>query len=234
MSNTLEDSVKLIKEILATASVDKAGVFKLPAERTLAEKMNLQRSTIRNALSALEFFGFIERNQGSGTYIKIPNLSFANVYFEIAIQLGYISLETIEKARELFEIIIVEEAAKNATDGEVAELSRLCDVMTEANGFDEKIEADYSFHLQLAGMTRNPVIVLFFQSIASFMRDILRKRRSIINEVSDDKTRINSNHTDIVDAIAKRDPELAKRAMKAHFEQWERENLLINVILNQK
>ena len=102
MSNNLEDSIKLITDILKTARVTKSGAFRLPSERDLAEGMHVQRSTIRNALSALEFVGFIDRNQCSGTYIEIPTLSIANVVFEIAVQRGYISHATIEIATEYF------------------------------------------------------------------------------------------------------------------------------------
>jgi len=233
MSSNLEDSLKLITDILKTARVSKTGAFRLPSERDLAEEMGVQRSTIRNALSALEFFGFIERNQGSGTYIKIPKLSFANVYFEIAVQLGYISHDTIENARESFELIIVEEAAKHGTDAEIEKLTELCNIMIEASSFEEKVEADYNFHLVLASMTHNPVLVLFYQSIASFIRDILNKRRAIVSTVDQDKTKINTNHTAIVDAVARRDPEAAKIAMQAHFELWERESILINLITDR-
>ena len=235
MSNNLENSVELIIKILKTAKVGKNDdVFRLPSERALAEEMQVQRAVIRNALSALEFFGFVERAQGSGTYLKMPKLSFANVYFEIALQLGYLSQDTIESAREMFELMIVEEAAKQATTEEVAELSQLCDEMLTADNFDDKVNADYQFHLTLASMTHNPVMVLFYQSIASFIRDILIKRRTLVSAIDPNKTTVNSNHTAIVDAIAKHDPVAAKTAMKAHFEHWEQERLLIDWLKNGK
>ncbi|MFP9230398.1 FadR/GntR family transcriptional regulator [Pectobacterium cacticida] len=233
MSNNFENSVTLIIEILKKAKVNESGAFRLPSERSLAEEMGVQRSVIRNALSALEFFGFIDRAQGSGTYIKIPKLSFANVYFEIAMQLGYLSHDTIEYAREAFELLIVEEAAMHASDEEIEKLGMLCQVMMETSSFHEKVEADYNFHLELASMTHNPVLVLFYQSIASFIRDILIKRRSIVSAVDPAKTQINSNHTAIVEAIARRDAAAAKKAMKDHFEHWEKERLLINAMTSR-
>jgi len=232
MTGIPEESQSLIKRILATAAIDKNGSYRLPSERILAEKMGVQRSIIRNALSSLEFFGFIERNQGSGTFIRMPRLSFANVYFDIASQLGYISLETIEDAREMFEKMLAEEAATHASEEEITELKRLSELMVNAEGFDEKVQADYQFHLVLAGMTHNPVIMLFYQSIASFIADLLRKRRSIMKDLNESETRINSNHKDIVEAIAARDPDAARTAMVAHFAHWERENMLMNLLMN--
>jgi len=232
MTGIPEESQSLIKRILATAAIDKNGSYRLPSERILAEKMGVQRSIIRNALSSLEFFGFIERNQGSGTFIRMPRLSFANVYFDIASQLGYISLETIEDAREMFEKMLAEEAATHASEEEITELKRLSELMVNAEGFDEKVQADYQFHLVLAGMTHNPVIMLFYQSIASFIADLLKKRRSIMKDLNESETRINSNHKDIVEAIAARDPDAARTAMVAHFAHWERENMLMNLLMN--
>ena len=230
MSVHLEESLKIITAILQKATVNDAGAYRLPSERTLAEEMQLQRSTIRSALSALEFFGFIERAQGSGTYLKIPKMSFANIYFDIAVQLGYITHDMIENARESFELLIVEQAARHATDSEVTELNRLCQIMNDAVSFEDKVDADYQFHMVLAGMTHNPVIVLFYQSIASFIRDILSKRRSIVSAIDQKKTQINSNHSAIVEAIAKRDGIAARHAMREHFEHWERERFLIDML----
>ena len=231
MTGIPEESQSLIKRILATAAIDKNGIYRLPSERVLAEKMGVQRSIIRNALSSLEFFGFIERNQGSGTFLRMPRLSFANLYFDIASQLGYISLDTIEDAREMFEKMLAEEAATHASDEASAELEHLSDLMVTVEGFEEKVEADYQFHLVLAGMTHNPVIMLFYQSIASFIADLLRKRRSIMKGLNESETRINSNHKDIVKAIAARDHDAARAAMKAQFAHWERENMLMNLLM---
>jgi len=231
MTGIPEESQSLIKRILATATIDKNGNYRLPSERVLAENMGVQRSIIRNALASLEFFGFIERNQGSGTFIRMPRLSFANVYFDIASQLGYLSLEIIEDAREMFEKMLAEEAAIHASKEEIAELERLSELMVAAEGFEEKVEADYQFHLVLAGMTHNPVIMLFYQSIASFIADLLRKRRSIMKDLNESETHINSNHKDIVQAIAARNPDAARAAMVAHFAHWERENMLMNLLM---
>lgn len=234
MSAHREESLKIITAILKKATVNDAGAFRLPSERALAEEMQVQRSTIRNALSALEFFGFIERTQGSGTYLQVPKMTFANVYFDIAVQLGYISHDVIEAARESFELLIVEEAAKHATSDEVEELRRLCGIMVNAVSFDEKVDADYRFHMVLAGMTHNPVIVLFYQSIASFIRDILSKRRAIVSAFDQQKTQINSNHSAIVEAVAERNVQAARLAMKAHFKHWEQEKLLIDMLTDRR
>ncbi|WP_257346565.1 FadR/GntR family transcriptional regulator [Pseudalkalibacillus decolorationis] len=43
---------------------------KLPSERELSERLNAGRSSVREALRAMELLGLIETRQGEGTYIK--------------------------------------------------------------------------------------------------------------------------------------------------------------------
>ncbi|MRX71746.1 GntR family transcriptional regulator [Bacillus lacus] len=43
---------------------------KIPSERELAERLNVGRSSVREALRALELLGMIETRRGEGTFIK--------------------------------------------------------------------------------------------------------------------------------------------------------------------
>lgn len=43
---------------------------KLPSERALAERLGVGRSSVREALRALEFLGLIETRRGEGTYMR--------------------------------------------------------------------------------------------------------------------------------------------------------------------
>lgn len=44
---------------------------KIPAERTLCDKYNISRTTVREALRHLEMEGYVIRRQGSGSYVSI-------------------------------------------------------------------------------------------------------------------------------------------------------------------
>src|SRR5690625_1924677 len=43
---------------------------KLPSERELAEQLNAARSSVREALRAIELLGLIETKRGEGTFLK--------------------------------------------------------------------------------------------------------------------------------------------------------------------
>ena len=43
---------------------------KLPSERELSERLSVGRSSVREALRALELLGLIETRRGEGTFLK--------------------------------------------------------------------------------------------------------------------------------------------------------------------
>lgn len=70
MSNTKVyiEIVKQLREMI-TADGLKSG-DKLPSERELSERLNVGRSSVREALRALELLGLIETRRGEGTFIR--------------------------------------------------------------------------------------------------------------------------------------------------------------------
>ncbi|MCE4956324.1 FadR family transcriptional regulator [Macrococcus caseolyticus] len=59
--------ITAINEIIKSEAL-RAG-DKLPSERYLSEQLNISRSSVREALRALEMLGVIETRRGEGTYI---------------------------------------------------------------------------------------------------------------------------------------------------------------------
>jgi GntR family transcriptional regulator, transcriptional repressor for pyruvate dehydrogenase complex len=63
--------LEIVKQLRNMITVDqlKAG-DKLPSERELSERLNVARSSVREALRALELLGLIETRRGEGTFIN--------------------------------------------------------------------------------------------------------------------------------------------------------------------
>lgn len=60
--------VKQLREMIAADDL-KSG-DKIPSERELSERLNVGRSSVREALRALELLGLIETRRGEGTFIR--------------------------------------------------------------------------------------------------------------------------------------------------------------------
>src|SRR5699024_3842640 len=63
-----EQVIVQIKEMVRVGQIKKGD--KLPTERVMAEELPVSRTSIREAMRALEVVGLIESRQGAGNYIR--------------------------------------------------------------------------------------------------------------------------------------------------------------------
>jgi GntR family transcriptional regulator, transcriptional repressor for pyruvate dehydrogenase complex len=163
MDATLEG----LKELLASVQPDAQGNARLPTERELARRLEVQRSTVRERLAALEALGLIRRTQGSGTYLSLPDSAFVQLYFELALRLGYFSAAQLGEARELIEREVARLAATQATAEDLEALEAAYTGIAEASSVEAGDEADYAFHQALCRAAHNPVVSLLMDGLAS-------------------------------------------------------------------
>src|SRR5919109_237674 len=108
------------------------GRLRLPTERDLGATLEVSRGWLREQLSMLEMLGFLDRTQGRGSYLRVPDAGFLRLYFDLSRQLEQLTQEQFSAAREMLEISVAEAAAGLATPDDVAELRRLVDEMVRA------------------------------------------------------------------------------------------------------
>jgi DNA-binding FadR family transcriptional regulator len=77
------------------------------------------------------------------------------------------------------------------------------------------IEADLDFHLALAEASQNTLILALIDSIV----DLLREQRLAIFLVEGGPQRGQFHHKRILEAVSRRDPVGARKAMRAHLRQ---------------
>jgi GntR family transcriptional repressor for pyruvate dehydrogenase complex len=199
-----------------------AGVLKpgdkLPSAKELTERFQVGRSTVREALSALQAMGLIETRQGEGSYVKAPP---ADGLQQV---LGIVSLgrkETMEllEARKALEAANASIAAQKRTDADLARMESLLARMKQHLG-DETIgeQADVDFHMALAEATHNSIMVRLLETISAQMEKAIRETRRL--QLYADRAvseRLWSEHHAIVEAVRVRDSELAHRKMLDHL-----------------
>ena len=216
--------LKQLRDIIANLKPNAAGQHRLPTERELAETLGAQRSTVRERLAALETLGLINRTQGRGTYLSMPQSIFIQFYFEVALQLNYISVDELQQAREMIEREIARLAALNATPEHTEALKDALARMMNPQSVDAAVDADYEFHLALAHAAQNPVIILIIEGLAVVLRRVLARRLQMVRMVAGSAERLNAAHKNILEAVRDRDPEQAAEAMEEHFWVWKRES----------
>lgn len=186
---------------------------RLPAERDLAEEFKVSRPTVREAMLALEIRGFVEVRHGSGVYV-CENAGPAGP--------GELDIGAFEltEARLLFEGEAAALAATTITDAELVELeATLAEMAAENEREYEGETADRRFHVGIAEATRNSAIVSVVETLwdiryrSPLCRHMLRRARDV-----GVKPRIDE-HRALLDALAARNPQQARRAMREHLER---------------
>ncbi|GAA1159772.1 FadR/GntR family transcriptional regulator [Streptomyces hebeiensis] len=219
------DPAQLVQELVQLASID-AGTdrLRLPTERELVERLDISRGALREQLSILEALGFLDRTQGRGSYLQVPDATFVQLYFDLSEQLGHLRQDQFRTAREMLELSLAESAARKADADDVDRLRTLVDQMVQASadGDDARaLEADLEFHRRLCLIVDNPVFNLLHEALGHVLRTdmILRRKLAVARTpLAAGETRIiDTVHYDLVDALHARDASAAREAMRHHF-----------------
>lgn len=210
-------SYKKIGSILKQELID--GVYqigeRLPPERDLAEKMDVSRTVVREALIMLELENLVSVCKGSGVYvINLPVQQADNESF-------YEDVGPFEllQARQLIESSIAEFAAIQAGRSDALRLREILNrerITLEQDGDD--YTADEEFHLAIAEITQNEVLIQMQKDLWKYRKNSMWKGLHL--HISDQKYRQYwlKDHENILTSIQRKDPALAKKAMWQHLE----------------
>jgi GntR family transcriptional repressor for pyruvate dehydrogenase complex len=200
---------------------------RLTNELELSREFGVSRSVIREALSALEIVGMIERRAGDGTYIKEKPAANARVDFSMeptVLQL-FKKIEecggsfTALEARSLTEPIFAGIAAMRADEFDIAEMRTLCARFELAlNEFDKELfrETDVNFHRCVASACKNELMESFLLRLIDTEKFLLWRKE--INWPTRERMELSlKEHIDVANAIFGRDYGAAVEAMQRHF-----------------
>lgn len=191
---------------------------KIESDRVLAQKLNVGRSAIREALKVLDVLGMIDIRPGQGTYISNHEASFFIVPLSWSLFLNGGQIDSIIEVRNLLEVKAAY-LASECTDKE--SLDSLYDISHKLHkayiekDFKEFLNGDLEFHICIAKCSGNQVIYSMIQTISNLMRHV-----SGSGMVDEDQLRdIYEEHQKVYGLILARDAKGASDAMKEHLEK---------------
>jgi GntR family transcriptional regulator, transcriptional repressor for pyruvate dehydrogenase complex len=186
----------------------------IPPERELAERFRVSRTSVREALRALEMQGIIESRQGGGTFVRTADTQALIAPLAAAILRGQRELTDVLEVRELIEPGIARQAAQRATPEHVAELEQLLERQRECIRAQKPfVDEDTAFHYTLARAADNQILLRLHNVIL----DLLRESRQTYLHVPDRPIMSLRGHEAILAAIKARDSEAAFAASLAHI-----------------
>jgi len=186
---------------------------RLPSERDLAQAYAVSRPTIREAIIALELDGLVEVRLGSGVYVtaSLPRGGEAG-------EMDVGPFELLE-ARRAIEGEACALAAVLMSDEQLEELQGLVAEMQAQNARDVVMseDADRRFHMLIARSSRNSAMVAAVQMLwDARARSPQTQLLSAKAHAAGVTPRIDE-HAEILAALRKRSPGLARRAMRDHL-----------------
>jgi GntR family transcriptional repressor for pyruvate dehydrogenase complex len=215
-----EDIVRQIRGLIKKGRL-KAG-DKLPPERDLAGAFKVSRASVREAIRVLEAAGLVKTHVGNGTYVETGSVENLVEPLATVVVGGRESLLEIFAVRKMFEPHIAYLAAERATTDEVSELKGILSRQRREMGNQGLVtEIDYSFHLLLARMAKSQVLLKLYNTLA----ELINQTREEFLQEGDRPQKSVEGHAEIILAIEKGDPTLAKKAMSSHLRNIEREAL---------
>jgi GntR family transcriptional repressor for pyruvate dehydrogenase complex len=132
---------------------------KLPSQMDLADMFRVGRSSVREAIKALDTMGYLEVIQGKGTFFKKDISSDDITLSDLKTVLDSVNFSDLMKARVILECNAVELAAASADPIHIHGLQEAVKKLQESEEERGKfIKIDLAFHLALAEATNNIVI----------------------------------------------------------------------------
>jgi DNA-binding FadR family transcriptional regulator len=185
---------------------------RLPPERELAEKFDVSRPTIREAIIALEALGRVQVKTGSGIYVLAQHSMTAG-------SLDHISPFELTESRALIEGEAAALAATLITAEELKELeASLYEMATENEHGDlADGDADKKFHTTISQATRNSMLVSLIEHLWFVRNNAPKVFKAYKSICETDGARRVEEHRQIYEALAARDPHAARSAMHEHF-----------------
>lgn len=191
---------------------------RLPVERDLSAMFQVSRSTVREALRALELKGLIELKKGStgGAFVTTGSVSVIKNGLADLYHLGAVTPQHLTEARLGVSQIVVRIACERITPDELKELEANVEQAAIAHAeddFAERTRLHQHFHVLLARATRNPILIANTEGLI----EILSQFVQAIGPV--DRVNVLPSRRRVVKYIRERDAEAASREMATSIER---------------
>ncbi len=212
-----EEIVRQVKAMIAEGRLTSGD--RLPPERELAEKFVVSRTSVREALRALESLGLVEIRPGEGTFVRKISVEALIEPLALVLTSQREAIAELFEARRLLEPVIAGLAARRATPDEVQEMERILEEQAkEIAAGRTGLAQDAQFHAAIASAAHNQAITRIVHAIM----DLLTQSREDSLNIPGRPERSYQDHRRVLEAIRRRDLAGAEQTMREHLTAVER------------
>ncbi len=191
----------------------------IPTEAELAEGLGVSRTAVREGLKSLESLGIIEVKPGVGRFLK--NFNFDSILDNLtySIEMDVRDFRDILEIRIALESSFIGDYIHSYTEDQLSELERIIDEMrwlnTEGCSEEALIQVHTRFHIALYKDHGNQLLQNLIKIFSTVQRTV-----AVLNHYRiQDMNKFIELHVRIISAIRSKEPQVARMALIAHFDE---------------
>ena len=217
-----DEAILKIKDMILSGELRPGD--RLPPEKELSDHLGLSRSSLREAIKALEVLRVLSVRRGDGTFVTSlePRLLLEAMTFVVDLHDNNSILEMFA-VRRILEPAAASIAAHHLGVEGIAELRAQLASVDETSDVETLVEHDTRFHATIVEAADNSYLATLISSLSGHTARA-RIWRGITQQGSAARTL--AEHTAIVDALERGDSRLAEVLTASHIygvEQWLRQ-----------
>jgi GntR family transcriptional repressor for pyruvate dehydrogenase complex len=210
-SRLYEEVVDRLRELIDVQGLQPGD--RLMSERELAERLGVSRTSVRQALTALEVMGLVRVRHGGGVFlVRAPDAVVPSLASELVDR--YEHLPAVMEVREAIETQTARLAARRRGDDDLRTMRDAVAAMEDAiDSGGDPATSDAQFHSTVVRAARNPLLERLWADLAE---PIDQTRRASLARPGRPPRSL-AGHRAILEAIEAGDEDAAAAAMRAHL-----------------
>lgn len=200
-----------IKELISNGELKPGD--KLPAERKLSQDFGVGRTQVREALHKLEFYGIIKTLPQSGSILNGLDINTLDGLISDVLHLQEYDFFSLVETRYIIELKTVRFCAERWNDDDMMNLENAHQNFLSHYEGPDRVSHDFAFHRAIAEASHNPVFkAMLMILIPDIMNEYLKDKICTPNSA------VITEHTELLEAIKKRDADRAEHIMAKHLQ----------------
>src|SRR5580704_8500817 len=144
---------------------------RIPPERELCQQLGIARTSLREALKAMELVGMLDSRVGDGTFVCPRSEFLARPLLWAFTGTDHEELRDILEARNMMERDMAGLAAERASDEEIRHIGEAIEMMRKCIASHAPCgESEMAFHRAIANASHNAVLTNAMQLLLNLMK----------------------------------------------------------------
>lgn len=191
---------------------------KLPPEREFAEKLEVSRNSVREAIRIMDMMGIVSSQHGSGNYVTCEFQKSITETMAMMFAMDQVNDKQISQVRYSLEVLAFTLALDRVREEDLAKMEECVEKLDKNGDSKNNATLDKIIHYTLARASGNQLLIDILEACSGVFDIFIEDMRYGILKNENRKTELNECHRHLVDALREGDREKGLQALRWHFE----------------